>query len=180
MSPDAEYIPTQVHGSGRPACLRCQNEAIQAVNGLIRAGTWSSATYGTALAADNGGGVSVGIAEFQSSGASNLAQVLSPPARPAGNYLPAMIALLGAVAGIPWALLVVNSTVLAQSMAGLGVVAFVVLLIRQRRAHQRAVTDWVAKAARWASLFYCSRCNSVSDLRTCEWLPAEQTKAFWK
>jgi hypothetical protein len=92
---------------------------------------------------------------------------------------PALVVLLATVASIPWTLWWANSTTLCLFILIIGAGAFMSLMVRQRLAHKRVLKTWAGKAARWANLFYCARCNSVSDLHTREWVPAVQTRRFW-
>lgn len=124
------------------------------------------------------GGMGLGVAGFQSWGASGLAQALSPPAAPELSFMTTFFTVVTTIFMMAIAL-IIEIPALLWPVGLLGLAGTVTVMVTQRRIHRRDLAVWTSKVARWQNLFYCARCSSVSDLTTNQWVPAHETLRFW-
>lgn len=180
------------------SCPVCGSPAVQKVSAICQAGRWDGQNVGLSVGHGHfsgGGSVNtVGANVGVSQGATQLAQLLSPPPRPtqppngfaiaAGCTgclaLPGGIVLLTALASgfkdieggalvVPIALLVVAT-------------GFTVEAVRQgrfaRMKHQQNLMLWQQAMTQWDTLFYCGRCDNAYSPQTGQHAPPSHIGAL--
>ena len=147
----------------------------QSVSALVRSGSWQSSTLGghTAVAHGSGGRSTIsGVSVHQSSGASELARLLSAPARPVkatSNFVwfacPFALSLI--VGGL---ILPVNTAMLPKLLAVIGFAGVLGCAVggfvdsaQREPSYLNTVRLWERRVRAWEGFMYCSRCNIVVD-----------------
>lgn len=160
-----------------PLCPQCrQLDQLVAVPALVRGGTWQSQTIGGHLSTIGRAGAlpatAYGMSLHQSTGASEMARLLSPPPQP---VKPISMWLVGAfllfMCGLGVALPALMGDSLTLHIILLicvsGIVACVVGEVASHPIRQRELAEktaiWQQQISVWNRLSYCNRCDLVSD-----------------
>lgn len=178
------------HNPTTLACPCCTNIGVQKVSAIVRSGTWSGSSTGVSLAygstSDGHSASAIGNSFTQSSGATGLASALAPPPRPT-------------VGGTAWVGTVLQVFGVLSSVAGLAVIAtglsvqgglFLILglacLYRgwtvsqsmleavRSPAYGAQLAQWERMMQRWDQLYYCAKCDTVSNPYTAEAAPVSR------
>ena len=156
------------------ACRVCGNTTAQKVSAVCQSGSWSGGSSSLSVGAihlRHGDIPMSAVTATRSSGASEIARRLMPPARPrfvaswVGSVLVAMFGLVAVLiaagtSGAAWA---------TAAAALTGLVWFFVLRAEGdgeaegQARHQAALAQWEHAMRIWDRLFYCSRCDHVYD-----------------
>ena len=155
-----------------PSCGSCGSPDVRKLSAIVGEGTWTSTSttngVGLAVGSHGGGALGVGTASTSHSGSTALARRLAPPARPAPPF---PLALAGAaISGLLAGIFYLSGGMMWKSVGWPLFVAFVVLaplaawrwtVLQKKQKENEAV--WQDQTARWQLLWYCAKCDSVSD-----------------
>lgn len=175
------YVPPPVsNGPLHCQCVVCANEDVRKISAIYNEGTWTQTSRGSYDEHDMGkGGIlpqRYGSVRTTTSGSSDLARMLAPPARPRQNSLPSCMFLWIILAGI--VAFVWTSIALYWSNARTWLNAITWWIIcgalgyyavnkdlktapAQQQTAANALARWQEAMQRWDRLFYCPRCDNV-------------------
>jgi hypothetical protein len=135
--------------------------------------------------------VTVGVSDSRNSGATELAQILMPPDRPAplqnrNAYATGCLGVFGGIIAL-WGFALLSpgegaeahlaGGILALAFAGLILLGVYVLATAHktpRAVEEHRVRDeaWLRAMERWDALFYCPRCDQVYNPRSRRHVPS--------
>jgi hypothetical protein len=161
-------------------CPNCQNEDIEKVSAVYNQGTWSSSSSGTRFGVrrDKRGRPVIVNEPFteQTKGATRLAEMLAPPAEPFNiGALMVLLFCSGLLFFLWLASAMIVQTILGWTVGniiGILVAIFALGMIydpakkvadRQTKSHKQKHAQWKQTMDHWDNLYYCSRCDHVSD-----------------
>lgn len=155
-----------------PICPSCsQLDAVRKASSIYTQGVASQSVALT-------GGM--GTVTGQSTSVTGLSRRLAPPPRPVNKGLPYILtaAILGAMTIFG---LLLSSSPLAQKdapylFAALGLASIVLLVngLNLKARYTKEMSGWQPAAAKWNTLFYCSRCDGVFNTQEKEFVPLNQ------
>lgn len=179
-----------------PSCGACGATDVQMVSAIVRGGSWASrgeaGTLGLTLIG-NEVGVGGAVTQSHSHGASHLAQLLAPPAKP--RYSRPGILTAGLVGFIFSGLVFICWLACQLAPGGYGGSVFGVFILMaggstvlavlgvQESARRKAdlmenrLPKWEAKMQAWGTLVFCTRCGAVTNKGRNQSAPAEE---MWK
>lgn len=187
--PQAQRAPTG-HVEHDLLCPKCGSTQVQKVSAVVQAGTWSADTVGGQVTTGStSGGVTVsGFSSFGavSAGATDLARMLTAPAKPE-VVTPTMFYVvlavgIGGMSALGGAVIAVQEhpNILSQIIWGgvLAAVTLVAWIVHRYIAVRKQIPDWEASMRKWNILWHCSRCGHVYNPQTGQAVPAQNMKSL--
>ena len=182
-------------------CAACGNPAIQKVSGLHTGGVWSAEANGLGLGYGRTSGgqsfTTVSTSHSVSAGGTGLAQALAPPKKPqsfqtkaeniviGGTLVAFLIWLMGwfvvieSFSGIPVPVYILVAS--AATLVPLAAIPSALKANREQKATMIVLLGrWRRAMSHWDQLYYCSRCDRVSNPQTGQHAPSAAVSGLWR
>ena len=197
----AQPDPAQSAPLAVSACAACRNPAIQKVSGLHTGGIWSAEANGLGLGYGRTFGgqsfTTVSTSHTVSAGGTSLAQALAPPQKPqsfqtkaeniviGGTLVAFLIWLIGwfvvvdSFSGIPVPVYILVAS--AATLVPLAAIPSALKANREQKATMLVLLGrWQRAMRHWDQLYYCSRCDRVSNPQTGQHAPSAAVSGLWR
>ena len=191
VNPPSTVVIDPIRGRLPTTCVQCGNNQSQKVSGIALAGRWDARSEGTSVGygsfSDGGSEMMIATSEQVSQGATRLAQILTPPARPRPPAPPANVIGWLLVVGIGMGITILVLTQGQEWAIATGVIALVCLSAWYAKKQEPEPDDsfyeqshqhWQRQMQTWNELYYCHHCDLVYNPTTGQRAPSESMQTI--